>query len=64
MLNLKGYQKETLDALETYLHTARLHGAEQAFVCLGMRCDVTSEEQDCTLVFFLDKQIGIKVLVC
>jgi type III restriction enzyme len=31
MLNLKDYQKETLDTLETYLHTARLHGAEQAF---------------------------------
>jgi type III restriction enzyme len=31
MLNLKNYQKETLDTLETYLQTARLHGAEQAF---------------------------------
>jgi type III restriction enzyme len=31
MLNLKDYQKETLDTLQKYLQTARLHGAEQAF---------------------------------
>jgi type III restriction enzyme len=31
MFNLKDYQKDTLDTLQKYLQTARLHGAEQAF---------------------------------